>query len=158
MARAKGGTTIAFGDYALMARGAGLDHQPPDRGRATRHDHHVKRGGKVWIRIFPDKPVTKKPAEVRMGSGKGAPDHWVAVVKPGRVMFEMAGVPEDRGARRPCAWPATSCPWTSSSWSAKERSMDISKVRALDPTRWAELAKESSADVRPPLPAGHTPA
>ena len=56
---------------------------------------HIKRGGKMWIRIFPDKPVTKKPAEVRMGSGKGAPDHWVAVVKPGRVMFEMSGVPEE---------------------------------------------------------------
>ena len=56
---------------------------------------YVKRGGKIWIRIFPDKPVTKKPAEVRMGSGKGAPDHWVAVVKPGRILFEMAGVPED---------------------------------------------------------------
>jgi large subunit ribosomal protein L16 len=56
--------------------------------------HHIKRGGRVWIRVFPDKPVTKKPAEVRMGSGKGAPDHWVAVVKPGRVMFEMSGVPE----------------------------------------------------------------
>ena len=57
--------------------------------------HHVKRGGRIWIRVFPDKPVTKKPAEVRMGSGKGAPDHWVAVVKPGRIMFEMAGVPEE---------------------------------------------------------------
>ena len=54
--------------------------------------HHLKRGGKVWIRIFPDKPVTKKPAEVRMGSGKGAPDHWVAVVKPGRILFEISGV------------------------------------------------------------------
>jgi large subunit ribosomal protein L16 len=53
----------------------------------------VKRGGKIWIRVFPDKPVTKKPAETRMGSGKGAPDHWVAVVKPGRILFEMAGVP-----------------------------------------------------------------
>ena len=54
---------------------------------------HVKRGGKIWIRIFPDKPITKKPAETRMGSGKGAPDHWVAVVKPGRVMYEIQGVP-----------------------------------------------------------------
>jgi large subunit ribosomal protein L16 len=56
--------------------------------------HHFKRGGKVWIRIFPDKPVTKKPAEVRMGSGKGAPDHWVAVIRPGRILFEVAGVDE----------------------------------------------------------------
>ena len=58
--------------------------------------HHVRRGGNVWIRIFPDKPVTKKPAETRMGAGKGAPDHWVAVVKPGRILFEMAGV--ERGS------------------------------------------------------------
>jgi len=56
---------------------------------------HVRRGGKVWIRVFPDKPVTEKPAETRMGSGKGSPEHWVAVVKPGRVMFELAGVDED---------------------------------------------------------------
>ena len=59
----------------------------------------VKRGGKIWIRIFPDKPATKKPAETRMGSGKGAPDHWVAVVKPGRILFEMAGVDHDGGGR-----------------------------------------------------------
>ena len=59
----------------------------------------VKRGGKIWIRVFPDKPVTKKPAETRMGSGKGAPDHWVAVVKPGRILFEMAGVGRRRGDR-----------------------------------------------------------
>ena len=71
---------------------------------------YVRRGGKIWIRIFPDKPVTKKPAEVRMGSGKGAPDHWVAVVKPGRILFEMAGVPARRRRRRRCASPATSCP------------------------------------------------
>ena len=56
---------------------------------------HIRRGGKVWIRIFPDKPVTQKPAETRMGSGKGAPEHWVAVVKPGRIMFEIGGVPEE---------------------------------------------------------------
>jgi len=59
--------------------------------------NHVKRGGHVWIRVFPDKPVTSKPAETRMGSGKGAPDHWVAVIKPGRVIFELAGVPLDEG-------------------------------------------------------------
>ena len=89
---AKGGTTVAFGEFGLATHGAGLDHQPPDRGRPARHDPLVKRGGKIWIRIFPDKPATKKPAETRMGSGKGAPDHWVAVVKPGRILFEMAGV------------------------------------------------------------------
>ncbi|GAH87686.1 unnamed protein product, partial [marine sediment metagenome] len=67
---------------------------------------HVRRGGKIWIRVFPDKPVTKKPAETRMGSGKGPPDHWVAVVKPGRILFEIAGVSEEaaKGAIRLAAY------------------------------------------------------
>ena len=68
----------------------------------------IRRGGKVWINVYPDKPFTKKPAETRMGSGKGSPEGWVAVVKPGRVMFELAGVPRSSPARR-CAWPGTSC-------------------------------------------------
>ena len=72
-----------------------MDHQQPDRGRPCGHDPLHKRGGKVWIKIFPDKPVTEKPAGTRMGSGKGALEYWVAVVKPGRVMFEIAGVPEE---------------------------------------------------------------
>jgi large subunit ribosomal protein L16 len=77
--RAKGGSTVAFGDYGL----------------ATLEPAWITArqiGGKIWIRIFPDKPATKKPAETRMGSGKGAPDHWVAVVRPGRILFEMAGI------------------------------------------------------------------
>ena len=69
---------------------------------------YIKRGGKVWIRVFPDKPVSAKPAETRMGSGKGAPDHWVAVVKPGRVLFELGGVRED-WPKRPCGWPRINC-------------------------------------------------
>jgi large subunit ribosomal protein L16 len=75
-----------------------LDQQPADRGgpyRDDAQDRKIKRGGKVWINIFPHKPVTAKPAETRMGSGKGSPDKWVAVIKPGRVMFELAGVPEE---------------------------------------------------------------
>ena len=68
---------------------------PPDQAARRSITRHVRRGGNVWIRIFPDKPITKKPAETRMGSGKGAPDHWVAVVRPGRILFEMTGVPED---------------------------------------------------------------
>ena len=91
---AKGGTTVSFGDFGLMAEEVcWLTSRQIEAARRAM-THHIKRGGRVWIRVFPDKPVTKKPAEVRMGSGKGAPDHWVAVVKPGRVMFEMAGVPE----------------------------------------------------------------
>ena len=93
---AKGGTTVNFGEFGLQALEARTGSQPvrsrPARVAITRA---VKRGGKVWITIFPDKPVTQKPAETRMGSGKGNPEFWVAVVKPGRVMFELAGVPED---------------------------------------------------------------
>ena len=91
---AKGGATIAFGDYALQAQEPCWMTARQIESARRAMTRSIKRGGKIWIRIFPDKPVTKKPAEVRMGSGKGAPDHWVAVVKPGRVMFEMSGVPE----------------------------------------------------------------
>jgi len=88
------GGTLSFGDYGLVAQEVcWLTSRQIEAARRAM-THHIKRGGRVWIRVFPDKPVTKKPAEVRMGSGKGAPDHWVAVVKPGRVMFEMSGVPE----------------------------------------------------------------
>src|SRR3954464_2096805 len=88
------GSSVSFGEYGLKAldRGQLTARQIEAARRAM--TRYVKRGGKIWIRVFPDKPVTKKPAEVRMGSGKGAPDHWVAVVKPGRILFEMAGVPE----------------------------------------------------------------
>jgi large subunit ribosomal protein L16 len=92
---AKGGTEISFGDYGLMSTEPALITARQIEAARRAMTRYVKRGGKVWIRIFPDKPMTKKPAEVRMGSGKGAPDHWVAVVKPGRVLFEMAGVPEN---------------------------------------------------------------
>jgi large subunit ribosomal protein L16 len=86
------GNTVAFGDFGLMAtEPAWITSRQIEAARRA-ISHHVKRGGKVWIRIFPDKPMTKKPAETRMGSGKGAVDHYVAVVKPGRVMFELAGV------------------------------------------------------------------
>ena len=95
---AKGGNTIAFGDFALMtSEPAWITARQIEAARRAM-TRYVKRGGKIWIRIFPDKPVTKKPAEVRMGSGKGAPDHWVAVVKPGRILFEMSGVPETEAA------------------------------------------------------------
>jgi large subunit ribosomal protein L16 len=91
---AKGGFSIAFGDYALMTEEPAMITARQIEAARRAMTRYVKRGGKIWIRIFPDKPMTKKPAEVRMGSGKGAPDHWVAVVKPGRILFEMAGVPE----------------------------------------------------------------
>ncbi|MDQ7844012.1 MAG: 50S ribosomal protein L16 [Armatimonadota bacterium] len=87
------GTTIAFGEYGLQAlEPAWLTSQQIEAARRAIM-HFIKRGGKLWIRIFPDKPVTKKPAETRMGSGKGNPELWVAVVRPGRVLFELGGVP-----------------------------------------------------------------
>ena len=94
----KGGATIAFGEYGLItAEPAWITSRQIEAARRAM-TRYVKRGGKIWIRVFPDKPVTKKPAEVRMGSGKGAPDHWVAVVKPGRILFEMSGVPVNEAA------------------------------------------------------------
>ena len=91
---AQSGNTITKGDYALMAlEPCWMTARQIEAARRA-IVHHFKRGGKVWINVFPDKPVTKKPAETRMGSGKGSPEGWVAVVKPGRVMFELAGVPE----------------------------------------------------------------
>ena len=92
--RAKGGTEVHFGDYGLLALEAGwLTNRQIEAARVAM-TRHIRRGGKVWINIFPDKPYTKKPAETRMGSGKGNPEGWVAVIKPGRVMFELSGVAE----------------------------------------------------------------
>lgn len=91
---AKGGIRVNFGDYGLQALEAGWITNRQIESARVAITRHVRRGGKVWINIFPDKPVTKKPAETRMGSGKGNPEGWVAVVRPGRVMFELAGVDE----------------------------------------------------------------
>jgi large subunit ribosomal protein L16 len=92
--RSKGGTKVHFGDYGLQALEPCWVTARQIESARVAITRHVKRSGKVWINVFPDKPVSKKPAETRMGSGKGNPDHWVAVVKPGRVMFELSGVPE----------------------------------------------------------------
>ena len=88
------GMRIVFGDYGIQALEPGWITARQIEAARIAMTRHVKRGGKVWINIFPDKPVTEKPAETRMGSGKGNPERWVAVVKPGRIMFELAGVPE----------------------------------------------------------------
>ena len=92
--KAKGGSEIAFGDFGLQATECGWLTSRQIEAARIAITRHIKRGGKVYIRIFPDKPVTKKPAEVRMGAGKGAPEGWVAVVKPGRIMYEVEGVDE----------------------------------------------------------------
>ena len=90
----KGGNRVTFGDYGLQAQSAGWITARQIEAARIALTRHIKRGGKVWINVFPDKPVTEKPAETRMGSGKGNPEYWVAVVKPGRVMFELSGVDE----------------------------------------------------------------
>ncbi|MBL8986256.1 MAG: 50S ribosomal protein L16 [Gemmatimonadetes bacterium] len=89
------GSTIAFGEYALAATEPGWVSNRQIEASRVAISRAMKRGGKMWIRVFPDKPITKKPAETRMGSGKGNPEGWVAVVKPARILFEVEGVPED---------------------------------------------------------------
>ena len=91
----KGGTNLAFGEYGLQALEAGWVTSKQLEAARVALTRHIKRGGKVWISVFPHKPITKKPAETRMGGGKGAPESWVAVVKPGKVMFELSGVSLD---------------------------------------------------------------
>ena len=90
----KGQTTVQSGEFGLKALEAAWVTNRQIEAARIAMTRKIKRGGKVWINVFPDKPVTQKPAETRMGSGKGSPEHWVAVIKPGRVMFELAGVPE----------------------------------------------------------------
>jgi large subunit ribosomal protein L16 len=92
---ATSGHTVAFGHYGLMTLEPGWISNRQIEAARVALTREMKRGGKVWIRLFPDKPITKKPAETRMGKGKGNPEGWVAVVKPGRVMFEVGGIPED---------------------------------------------------------------
>uniref|UniRef100_UPI0040568C52 50S ribosomal protein L16 n=1 Tax=Candidatus Electronema sp. TaxID=2698783 RepID=UPI0040568C52 len=92
---AQRGSQLAFGDYALKAEGCGRMTSQQIESARIAINRKVKRGGQLWIRVFPDKSITKKPAETRMGGGKGAPDHWAAVINPGRILYELKGVPED---------------------------------------------------------------
>jgi len=94
--KATRGSTLAYGDFGLMAMEPGWIKSNQIEAARIAMTRFIRRGGKVFIKIFPDKPVTEKPAETRMGSGKGSPEYWVAVVKPGRIMFEMEGVEEDQ--------------------------------------------------------------
>jgi large subunit ribosomal protein L16 len=92
---AQRGHDISFGDYALKAVGCGWMSAQHIEAARIAINRKVKRGGKMWIRVFPDKPITKKPAETRMGKGKGVPEYWVAVIRPGRILYELKGVPEE---------------------------------------------------------------
>ncbi len=93
--KATRGNFIAYGDYAIQALECGWITSNQIEAARIAINRYIRRGGKLWIKVFPDKPVTQKPAETRMGSGKGSPEYWVAVVKPGRILFELTGVPED---------------------------------------------------------------
>ena len=93
--KSKGGTTVAFGDYGVQAMEPAYVTNRQIEAARIAMTRHIKRGGKVWINIYPDRPLTKKPAETRMGSGKGSPEFWIANVKPGRVLFEISGVTLD---------------------------------------------------------------
>lgn len=95
---ARRGSSLNFGEFGLQATDCGYISSKQIEAARIAMTRHVKRGGKIWIRIFPDKPVTKKPAEVRMGKGKGAPEGWVAVIKPGRVLYEISGVDREMAA------------------------------------------------------------
>jgi ribosomal protein L16 len=141
---AQRGNTINFGDYALQAtEPCWLTSRQIEAARRAM-TRYVRRGGKIWIRVFPDKPVTMRPAETRMGSGKGNPEFWVAVVKPGRIIFEIAGVPKRRLGRR-CVWHPLSCPSRPSSLRANRRSLNhgISKMEDIrelsDQAYWMKL-------------------
>jgi large subunit ribosomal protein L16 len=90
------GSTLVFGEYGLQAMEPHYLTSRQIEAARQAMVHYLKRGGKLWIRVFPDKPITKKPAETRMGSGKGAPDHWVVIAKPGRMLFELGGIPGDQ--------------------------------------------------------------
>ena len=104
------GSELSFGDYGLKVMECGYITDRQIEASRVAMTRFIKRGGKIWLRLFPDKPVTKKPAETRMGKGKGAPDHWVAVVRPGKVLFEMEGVCPGHCGRSHAPGVATSCP------------------------------------------------
>ena len=89
------GSEVSFGEFALQAQGCGKMTSRQIEAARVALTRHIKRQGKVWIRVFPDKPISKKPAETRMGKGKPGPDHWVAIIKPGKVLYEIEGVPEE---------------------------------------------------------------
>ncbi len=103
------GIAVSFGEFGLKTLDPGWITNRQIEAARVAMTREMKRGGKVWIRIFPDKPITKKPAETRMGKGKGNPEGWVAVVRPGRVLFEVEGVTRGTGARRPWRWRRPSC-------------------------------------------------
>jgi len=135
------GGSLAFGEFGLKAmENAWITDRQIEASRVA-ITRFIKRGGKLWIRIFPDKPFTKKPAETRMGKGKGAPEKWVSVVKPGRIMFEMAGVTKRQHAR-PWDWPRTSCRFPPNSFPEQENSSMPRRMEKIREAGVNELAAQ----------------
>ena len=136
---------ISFGEFGLQALElrAGVTARQIEAARIAM-TRHVKRGGKIWIRLFPDKPITKKPAETRMGKGKGNPEEWVAVIKPGRMLYEMEGVPEDKSRARPrCGSPPTSSRSARASCAGRR---SVKGERAAESSRTEELGDQGRRD------------
>ena len=149
----KGGSHVAFGEYGLKALERGWITNRQIEAARVAMTRKIKRGGKVWINIFPDKPYTKKPAETRMGSGKGNPEGWVAVVKPGKVMFELAGVPEEL-AKEAMRLAGHKLP-VKTKFVTREGAgaVKAAEVHALDDQELVEALKEARAGgVQPALP------
>ena len=140
----RGQTKVQFGEYGIKSLDAGwLTNRQIEAARIAM-TRKIKRGGKVWINVYPDKPVTKKPAETRMGSGKGSPEGWVAVVKPGRVMFELAGVPEPL-AREAMRLASHKLPVRTKFVTAEDASMKAGEMRGLATRRSLSRSRRSVA-------------
>ena len=142
--RSKAGRTIDFGEYGLVAESGNYVSNRQIEAARIAMTRYIKRGGQVWIKIFPDKPVTKKPAETRMGSGKGSPEFWVAVVKPGRIMFEVKGVPEEV-AREALRLAQHKLPIKTKIVAAKNAEQRIEKEMAEEAALEAKWAAEDAA-------------
>src|SRR5712691_9389607 len=136
------GSTLAFGDYGLKALEPGWVTNRQIEAARVALTRSLKRGGKVWIRVFPDKPVTKKPAETRMGKGKGNPEEWVAVVKPGRILYEMIGVPEDVAASRSGRRPRRSASRPSSCRARGRCSASRQRDSTMKAAKWRDFSQE----------------
>ena len=152
----KGGSTVAFGEYGLKSLERGWITNRQIEAARVAMTRKIKRGGKVWINVFPDKPYTKKPAETRMGSGKGNPEGWVAVVKPGKVMFELAGVPEDL-AREALRLAGHKLP-VRTKFVRREGAEDSEGLRGAQPQRrraGGEADRRQAGGLQPALPPRH---
>ena len=146
--KASRGNFIAFGDYAIQAQGCGWITAQQIEAARIAITRHVKRGGKVWIRIFPDKPFTKKPAETRMGKGKGSPEGWVAVIRPGLILYEMAGV-EREVAKEALRLAAHKLP-------IAVKFVERENIVPLSESRWAKVIMAEAME--PPPAAEEEPA